>query len=197
MCLMSGSARTVIGFDRRLLPFMTVYRFSTAAGVRHVDVGPPYPASLSPQIWRRPKDIDEIPLEQLNAFNLQYLPEESEEHSILVAFSVATSALDERSWGRSIVPICERFLLAERGWRVLGYDLADRSIKISALYEAYTLTPGICDAIGVGDDLLNRHGLMPTLEIAEELKLLFDKEDPDVHSPHQIVKVHAKIVTPA
>jgi hypothetical protein len=192
----TDSARTVFGFDRRLEPFMTTFRFDSSVPVREVDCGPPYPATISPEIWRRPKNIEEIPSSQLNEFNLLFLPDESAEPSVTVAFSVAEAVLN--GWPRSphIVPVTESILSHERGWRALGYDVVDRGLQLSALYGLHMLRPGVCDAVGVGEGLLNRFGLVPTLEIASALKMHFDSIDPAIHAFFQIVKVHVKINSP-
>jgi hypothetical protein len=78
---------------------------------------------------------------------------------------------------------------------VLGYDIVDSGLQLSAIYGLHMLTPEVCQTVGCGNDLLNRHGLVANLEIALELKRIFDEIDPVVHSYYQVVKVHAKLPT--
>ena len=193
---MTGPNWIVIGFDRRRLPFMTTFRFTTAQAIRHVDLGPPYPATRSPEVWPRPANVDEIPSTELNEFNLLHLPEEAEEPSVTVAFSVDKSVLD--SWPREpyVLPVPELYLFAERGWRVLGYDIVDGGLQMSALYDTYALTPAVIDAMGVGNDLLNCFGLIPSLELASKLKLHLDVVGPEFYAYYEVVKVLAKLNTP-
>jgi hypothetical protein len=190
------STMAVFGFDRRILPFMTAFRFTVSEThlLSQVDRGPPYPATISPQVWLRPKDIDEIPSNQLNQVNLSFLPEESVEKSVQVAFSVAKSVIDDWPREPSILPIPEVYLFPERGWRVLGYDIVDSGLQFSAIYGLRMLTPEVCRAAGCGDDLLNRHGLVANFEMALKLKHLFDDIDPVVHAYYQVVKVHVKVL---
>jgi hypothetical protein len=187
---------TVFGFDRRILPFMTAFRFNVSETqlLSQVDRGPPYPATISPEVWLRPKDIDEIPSNQLNQVNLSFLPEESVEKSVQVAFSVEKSVIDDWPREPAILPISEIYLFPERGWRVLGYDIVDSGLQFSAIYGLRMLTPEACQVVGCNNDLLNRHGLVANFEMAWKLKQLFDSIDPLVHAYYQVVKVHAKLL---
>ena len=185
----------VIGFDRRRLPFMTTFRFTTAQAIRHVDLGPPYPATRSPEVWPRAINVYEIPSSELNEFNLLHLPEDAEESSATVAFSVDKAVLD--CWPRELflLAVPEVYLYAERGWRVLGYDVTSSELQFSALYDTHTLTPSVVEAMGVGNDLLNRFGLVPTLELARQLKQHLDISVPEL-AYFEVIKVHVKLNTP-
>ncbi len=183
----------IIGFDRRLLPFMTAFRFAPTPTLRQVDCGPPYPATISPEIWRRPKNIEEIPRHQFNEVNLLYLPEASAEPSVEVAFLVDSAVLDGWSQRPHLPCIAEEFLIPDRGWKILGYDIVDSGLQLSALYGLHVLQQSDCDAIGVGKDLLNRFGLVSSLEIARCMKERFNEFGPVVHSNYQIVKVYVKL----
>ena len=192
----------VIGFDRRLLPFMTTFRFSVAdirsslvETVRWGRPTPPFPASRSPEVWPRAINVDEIPSSQLNEFNLLHLPEEAAEASVTVAFAVDQSVLD--CWTREpyALTIAELYLSPERGWRTLGYDVTSSELQISALYDTHTLKPAVVEALGVGNDLLNRFGLIPGLELATALKQHLDVAAPDL-AYFEVVKVFVKLDTP-
>lgn len=187
--------RTIIGFDRRVTLYMDNFQFSvqTIEGLARHDCDPPYPATISAELWPRPKDINNIERRSRNEFGLLFFPEESEFPSVLVAFSVDQSALDDWLRPPYFMPFPEIYLFPEMGWRSLGYDIVNNGLHWSCIYDLRLLTSAMCQLVGDGERLLNRHGLIDSIEVAEELKLQLDKFGPPVDSPFQVVKVLAKI----
>ena len=180
----------VFGFDRRSVPYLDNFEFSRLeAALPQIGSGPPYPTTIAQRIWPRAADLDRIDDRTLNEFNLLFLPEESREKSVAVAFSVRSSVLDGWPWIPNAVRFPEVYLFQERGWRTLGYEIVDGGLQISCLYEVQLLTPYQCEEIISVDPILNGHGLIESLDVAVALKKSFDGSAPKSHTPLEIVKV--------
>lgn len=171
---------TIIGFDLRKKPLLDLGGHKQLADYWPTDFPQPfpYPATISPQTWLQSKAVEAMKYPETNGVNLFFLPDLArlDLDAVSVAFSMRARDADiflEKSW---ILPIDEAFLSAARGWRLLGWDVADDFLGHSAFY-GFTWKPGQLTEVLMDVDLrFNRHGLLDDEEVALQVAEKFTSD---------------------